>query len=329
MLQKIIWLLLVSVIYFGQNCYGSNDSSKEVTGAFGYEILQYQMDCLKDSQNKILDELASVTDISKIVLERQNTLMEQLILTIANSTVQNRIEHELTKQTIDKQNVLMEQILDINYAMNNDKHPYDVCKSAKFSGLFKIPSDYCPNPVTVFCEMDTFGGEWIVTQQRLDGSVNFTRNWQEYREGFGIVGKLTEFWLGLEHIHQITNSGHYRLVIELKDGNGKYGFARYSEFKIAGEKEKYRLVQLGEHSGTINDALSYHYDGKFSTSDQDNDDSSAYCAQNYHSGGGWWYKDCSYSALNGAYLKNQQGYGIYWSKFSSEATFSRMMIRRN
>lgn len=147
----------------------------------------------------------------------------------------------------------------------------------------------------VYCDMDTFFGGWLVLQQRLDGSVNFTRTWLEYRNGFGTVGESAEFWLGLELLHQLTTSGQYELLVELKNEAGKYGYARYTDFRVATEEDKYRMVQLGEHSGTLPDDLGYHRNRKFSTFDQDNDDQRGEsCAVRYFSGGGWWYGSCAY-----------------------------------
>jgi len=48
---------------------------------------------------------------------------------------------------------------------------------------------------------------WTVIQKRLDGSVDFYRNWTEYRRGFG--QPEGEFWLGNERIHQLTDQGKY------------------------------------------------------------------------------------------------------------------------
>jgi len=41
----------------------------------------------------------------------------------------------------------------------------------------------------------------------MDGSVDFYRNWTDYRRGFG--RPEGEFWLGNEHIYQLTNQGKY------------------------------------------------------------------------------------------------------------------------
>ena len=35
------------------------------------------------------------------------------------------------------------------------------------------------------CDMDTEGGGWLVIQRRINGSVDFYRNWTDYVYGFG------------------------------------------------------------------------------------------------------------------------------------------------
>uniref|UniRef100_A0A182F402 Fibrinogen C-terminal domain-containing protein n=1 Tax=Anopheles albimanus TaxID=7167 RepID=A0A182F402_ANOAL len=97
--------------------------------------------------------------------------------------------------------------------------------------------------------MEKLGGGWIVVQHRFNGSVDFYRNWDRYRDGFGDLE--SEFWLGLEKMHQITKSRNYELVVEIKDFSGKYGYARYDGFQIGSESEEYRLKNLGSYSGTV------------------------------------------------------------------------------
>ncbi|KAM6296910.1 LOW QUALITY PROTEIN: ficolin-2-like [Aegotheles albertisi] len=178
------------------------------------------------------------------------------------------------------------------------------------SGWYTIYPHGC-NATTIFCDMDTDGGGWIVFQRRWDGSVNFLRDWDSYKRGFG--NQLTEFWLGNDNIHLLTSLGPCELRIDLRDFENNYSFAKYASFRVLGESEKYKLV-LGDFlGGNAGDSLSYHKDMPFSTTDQDNDMSSLNCATEYK--GAWWYNDCHYSNLNGMYwLGAHSSYadGVNW-----------------
>ncbi|XP_052671485.1 ficolin-2-like isoform X1 [Harpia harpyja] len=186
-------------------------------------------------------------------------------------------------------------------------------KGKILSGWYTIYPQGC-NTTTVFCDMDTDGGGWIVSrvfQRRWDGSVNFLRDWDSYKRGFG--NQLTEFWLGNDNIHFLTSLGPCELRIDLRDFENNYYFAKYASFRVLGESEKYKLV-LGDFlGGNAGDSLSYHKDMPFSTTDQDNDMSSFNCATEYK--GAWWYNDCHYSNLNGMYWLGVHGSyadGINW-----------------
>lgn len=43
-------------------------------------------------------------------------------------------------------------------------------------------------------------------QRRIDGSVNFTRDWADYENGFGCLG--SEFWLGIFMLSFCNNAYH-------------------------------------------------------------------------------------------------------------------------
>ncbi|XP_049689225.1 ficolin-1-like isoform X2 [Accipiter gentilis] len=125
-------------------------------------------------------------------------------------------------------------------------------KGKILSGWYTIYPQGC-NTTTVFCDMDTDGGGWIVFQRRWDGSVNFLRDWDSYKRGFG--NQLTEFWLGNDNIHFLTSLGPCELRIDLRDFENNYYFAKYTSFRVLGESEKYKLVLgdfLGGNAVTVN-----------------------------------------------------------------------------
>ena len=80
---------------------------------------------------------------------------------------------------------------------------------ARSSGQYEI-SDVCGvhlfgnnGKTEVLCDMETDKGGWIVIQCRVtNGTVNFTRGWKDYEEGFGDLD--SEFWYSLRNIHCLT-----------------------------------------------------------------------------------------------------------------------------
>ncbi|KFB48610.1 AGAP012000-PA-like protein [Anopheles sinensis] len=83
-------------------------------------------------------------------------------------------------------------------------------------------------------------GSWIVFQRRFDGSVDFHRNWTEYRNGFGDpVGG--EFWLGLEKLYAITQQCGTELLVLGEDHGGRKLYGHWSVFRIANEAESYKI----------------------------------------------------------------------------------------
>uniref|UniRef100_A0A2K6LA21 Ficolin 2 n=1 Tax=Rhinopithecus bieti TaxID=61621 RepID=A0A2K6LA21_RHIBE len=137
---------------------------------------------------------------------------------------------------------------------------------------------YLPDcrPLTVLCDMDTDGGGWTVFQRRMDGSVDFYRDWAAYKQGFG--SRLGEFWLGNDNIHALTAQGTSELRVDLVDFEDNHQFAKYRSFKVADEEEKYNLVLGAFVEGSAGDSLTSHNNHSFSTKDQDNDLNTRNCA---------------------------------------------------
>ena len=113
------------------------------------------------------------------------------------------------------------------------------------SGVYTINPDGS-GEFDVFCDQETDGGGWTVFQKRMDGSVDFYRDWESFKNGFGNLN--SEFWLGLDKIHLLTNSHSVKLRVDLEDWEGETRFAEYGTFTIANEKDKYKL-SVGSYTG--------------------------------------------------------------------------------
>ncbi|XP_062571879.1 microfibril-associated glycoprotein 4-like [Saccostrea cucullata] len=199
------------------------------------------------------------------------------------------------------------------------------------SGVYKIyPAG--GHGHTAYCDMTMDGGGWTVFQRRMDGSVNFFRWWKEYKNGFGHL--KGEHWLGNQILYEITNLGWYELRINLEDFDGKKRFAKYSHFKIGHEAQGYKLMISG-YTGNAGDSMALSQGLKFTTYDRDQDSlKKVNCAVLFS--GGWWFKDCLVSHLNGFYYRNPviatKAHGVVWYhwkgyKYSLKST--TMMLRKH
>ena len=174
------------------------------------------------------------------------------------------------------------------------------------SGLYTITPTDGKGELTVYCDMTNNGGGWTVIQRREDNTTDFFRQWQKYKLGFGRLEG--NFWLGLENIHHITQTEKHELLVTMVDHDNTIFTAKYNLFKVGSSATEYQLdlgsyVHAGSNAG---DSLSIHDEQKFSTSDNDNDLSAVdNCAVKYH--GGWWYRNCHETNLNGRYYAGDYG----------------------
>nr|XP_055061346.1 fibrinogen gamma chain-like [Misgurnus anguillicaudatus] len=190
-------------------------------------------------------------------------------------------------------------------------------KGGKVSGLYYVKPARAPEAFLVYCEIDSFGSGWTVLQRRRDGSVDFNKNWIQYKEGFGYLSPndRTEFWLGNEKMHLLSVQSQvpYVLRIEMVDWEGNKKYADYATFKIGPEIDSYRLTYAYYHGGDAGDAFdgfdfgddpsdkfyTSHNGMQFSTPDKDNDKFHGNCA--LEEGSGWWMNRCHAAHLNGKY----------------------------
>ena len=179
----------------------------------------------------------------------------------------------------------------------------------------------------VFCDQETDNGGWTVFQRRQDGSVDFYRNWEAYKVGFG---NLTgEFWLGNENLHRLLSvKSRYELRVDLGNFDDNTAYAKYNRFMVGSENDNYVLTVDG-YSGDARDSLARH-NKQFSTKDRDNDSGSSSCSQLFK--GGWWYNACYDSNLNGLYNTDKQSTdkkNIRWNRWNGAypLKFTEMKFR--
>ena len=171
-------------------------------------------------------------------------------------------------------------------------------------------------------------GGWTVFQSRMDGSVDFFRNWADYVAGFGQL--KSEHWLGLEKLVCLTTRRpRTELRVDLADYEGNYKYAQYSFFSVGNSGTNYRLNIAG-YTGTAGDSLVWHNGMQFSTKDRDNDPRTGGNCASIHQGA-WWYNKCHVSNLNGLYLSGQDSHGgVNWWHFSERhfsLKFAQMKLR--
>jgi hypothetical protein len=165
-------------------------------------------------------------------------------------------------------------------------------------------------------------GAWTVIQRRVDNTTDFYRDWNDYVEGFGEPDG--NYWMGLEAMHQMTNSGDMELRVDLQKFDGSSAYATYTTFSVGDIRTKYRL-SIGGYGGTIgsSDSMAHSNNRAFSTRDKDNDDSSGtHCSEVRHSG--WWHGGCTNVNLNGQYFNEEMisnYHQIYWLYYTSGSTY--------
>ncbi|XP_014777534.2 angiopoietin-related protein 1 [Octopus bimaculoides] len=115
-------------------------------------------------------------------------------------------------------------------------------------GIYSIKPNFAAKPFQVECEFKD-GKAWTLIQKRTNGAVDFYRNWEDYKEGFGNI--RSEYWLGNEKIYYLSVQATYELKVNMWDWSGithgptqqtgNYYEGGSSFFYIEDEKNFYRL----------------------------------------------------------------------------------------
>ncbi|XP_059176738.1 ficolin-1-like [Physella acuta] len=161
------------------------------------------------------------------------------------------------------------------------------------------------------CDTKTDGGGWILIQRRIKPGVDFVRNWEEYKQGFGTL--TGDFWIGLDFIYSLITQHSYELRVDMKYQNRSY-YAKYHTFSIANEADKFRLTVTG-WSGTTGDSFYAQNNKQFYTIDRP---SANTCTEHYQAG--WWWGNCYSVFLNGLWNETRRWNGIHWDSLGQGVT---------
>ena len=165
------------------------------------------------------------------------------------------------------------------------------------------------------CDMTTRGGGWTVIEQRMDGSVSFEVDWNNFKSGFGNFHG--DYYYGNENWHMLTKGPtvKHELYFILETAGGAVSEQSYDDVSIGPESDRYRLA-LGTYqyiSGVDlrvdGDKFKSKNNGKeFATRDLDTTDSQ--CVDTF-TGGFWYGHQCGNVNLHGIWGTDVNK-GIKW-----------------
>lgn len=262
-----------------------------------YEESSIEVKSMKETLNSCqlnLNKTQNVVSDYKDQLESKNNNIDEntdLISKLKEELKESQLKLNEYQVDLKNQKEIIEhkeeEILNLNGQIK--KNEVKAISCIDYGDSNSVNNIVIPNfkPFPALCDSVIAGLGWTVIQQRLNGGEDFYRNWETYRNGFGEF--TGDFFLGLENIYRLTSDRRHELYIHMKEFSGKTFYARYDNFRIAGEADKYRLLSLGLFTGTADkDRMRVSENQMFSTFDSDNDlNGYTQCAVLHNAG--WWY----------------------------------------
>ncbi|XP_059141771.1 angiopoietin-related protein 2-like [Physella acuta] len=334
-----------------------NRSVQNVTNL--YIVLQKQLDKLNNSVVNVSFDVQTLSQrLNKSeILTKTMQVFKKDLLNLTNEMLKNSTaileRHNISIQQLDESNKLQSEtqlktLKDLQTAVSLlnktdidiDAHLEEIKCTSMNDRIFSDMTEAGVDVNRTLCDNKTDSGGWIIIQRRLKGDVNFTRTWNDYKNGFGSTSG--DFWIGNDVISKLTDLGYTELRFDMKyKGKDYYAqsffqsgrntdYAVYRGFKVENEAAKYKMSYTPFSGGNVKDSFSYHNGMKFTTIDSDNDRDSGNCAVD-RSRGGWWYHACHLVNVNGEWASRVDNKGIHWSSitnYSDSLDFVEMKLRR-
>ncbi|CAG2251546.1 ANGPT1 [Mytilus edulis] len=224
----VIIIIIYGVVVINPICHGTSDIKKKM------KFILEKEEIIVSSDSTTTTKADSVIQCTTLCTSEQ----ECETASYDRTTGQCRLDSNSNPQT---------KTIKTGILVFKNHEPTDCSKmpNGSINGVYKIFVNNVNRYLDVYCDM-TAGG-WTVIQRRQDGSVDFYRDWLDYKKGFGNVSG--EYWLGNDNIFNILNGKSYSLRFDLERSSGERSYAQYEIFKIADESEDYNLTLAG-YSGT-------------------------------------------------------------------------------
>ncbi|XP_059141770.1 angiopoietin-related protein 2-like [Physella acuta] len=322
-----------------------NRSVQNVTNL--YIVLQKQLDKLNNSVVNVSFDVQTLSQrLNKSeILTKTMQVFKKDLLNLTNEMLKNSTaileRHNISIQQLDESNKLQSEtqlktLKDLQTAVSLlnktdidiDAHLEEIKCTSMNDRIFSDMTEAGVDVNRTLCDNKTDSGGWIIIQRRLKGDVNFTRTWNDYKNGFGSTSG--DFWIGNDVISKLTDLGYNELRFDMKY-KGKDYYAVYRGFKVENEAAKYKMSYTSFSGGNGGDYFSRHKGMKFTTIDSENDVwSRGNCAVDM-SRGGWWYEACHWVNVNGEWASRVVDKGIHWAGitgWSDSLDFVEMKLRQ-
>ncbi|CAH1792733.1 unnamed protein product, partial [Owenia fusiformis] len=201
--------------------------------------------------------------------------------------------YKVTKKLQKLTNWIVKVILQLMIPDGTENMGFNNC-NAESKGVNLIRTDDGASFLAV-CD-----AEWLVVAQRFDGSVNFTRYYEDYSIGFG--DPLSEYFIGLDNFVSAASQDIYTLRFELTTWENETRTADYMTFDATpldyadvGYTPPWYRLRVRNFQGTAGDSLYYV---KYNDSGFIPFTATGKCFKEEI---GWWWGYCGKANLFGRY----------------------------